>query len=176
MRRPARKGARAVVPPAGQPDGWCAIAGTDASSNAATSSLVRIAVLWLNRSAPATEEEHLIRGGEPEGREPPPEDASSGAPRRMQGRDEIRRRLVPPVDAAARVGRRITRYEPVVVHETDDPEVGVVESDLQGEDAAGKPYRVPHMQIVRVHDGQIAVLRDYFDAGATTERREPGAH
>jgi ketosteroid isomerase-like protein len=91
----------------------------------------------------------------------------AGVPPRLEGREEIRRLLTPAMCAANDAGRKITGYDPPVVHATEDPEVVVVECDLNGEDAAGKAYRLPYAQILRVRDGRIVVLRDYFDSAAT---------
>ena len=44
----------------------------------------------------------------------------------------------------------------MVVHETLDPEVVVVELALGGHDP------LPHIQVFRVRDGQILEFRDYF--------------
>jgi ketosteroid isomerase-like protein len=50
-----------------------------------------------------------------------------------------------------------------VVHETLDPEVVVVELELEGEVAAtGDAYRLPYIQVFRVRDGAIVSFRDYF--------------
>jgi hypothetical protein len=50
-----------------------------------------------------------------------------------------------------------------VVHETLDPEVVVVELELEGEVVAtGDAYRLPYIQVFRVRDGAIVSFRDYF--------------
>ena len=92
-----------------------------------------------------------------------------GVQRRLGVRGEIRRLLTPTRHAARGAGRRITGYDPVVVHPTEDPEVIVVEIDLHGEDAAGEAYRLPYVQIVSARDGRVVVLRDYFDSFAIGE-------
>jgi ketosteroid isomerase-like protein len=54
----------------------------------------------------------------------------------------------------------------VVVHETLDPEVVVVEFELHGEVlATGDGYRLPYVQVARDRDGAIVSFRDYFGAG-----------
>jgi ketosteroid isomerase-like protein len=65
--------------------------------------------------------------------------APPGAPQRMQGRVEIRRSLGPLWQRARQSGRRVTGYDPVVVHNTTDPEVIVAEFTLHGmvEDRGG---------------------------------------
>jgi uncharacterized protein len=88
--------------------------------------------------------------------------APPGVPRRIRGREEIR--------AFLRVaGRRIVRYDSVVVHETADPEVIVAEFELHGEvSATGAAYRMPFIQVLRIRDGRIVSMRDYF-AGEALE-------
>jgi ketosteroid isomerase-like protein len=93
-----------------------------------------------------------------------------GMARRIEGREEIRRALAPMAEAARKAGRRIRMYEPLVVRQTADPDVIVVEFDLHGEDGSGEHYRLPYVQIVQVRDGRIALLRDYFDSYAMAER------
>lgn len=88
-------------------------------------------------------------------------------PRRIRGRDEIRKVLGAAGQRARDAGRRILRYDPLVVHETADPEVIVAEFDLHGEVAAtGEAYRMPFIQVMRVRDGQTVSMRDYFTGEA----------
>lgn len=89
--------------------------------------------------------------------------APDGVPRRIEGREAIRRFLVPAAEAAKRSGRRILGYTGVVVHESVDPDVIVVEFDLNGTREPGAPYRYSYIQVMRVRDGEIALLRDYID-------------
>ncbi len=96
--------------------------------------------------------------------------APPGMPRCMRGREEIRTFLAAAGQRARQAGRRIVRYDPVVVHETADPEVIVAEFDLHGEvTATGEPYRIPFIQVLRVRDGEIVSMRDYFDTRAMSE-------
>src|SRR5688500_14047035 len=56
----------------------------------------------------------------------------------LEGREQIRSRLGAAWRAA---GRRVLAYDAVVVHQTSDPEVIIVEFDLQGEvTATGEKY------------------------------------
>jgi uncharacterized protein len=88
------------------------------------------------------------------------------ASRRLEGRAEIRRVLGPAV-RRARERHRIVRYDPLVVHETADPEAIVVEFDLHGEVlATGEPYRISYIQVLRARGGEIASLRDYWNPQA----------
>jgi uncharacterized protein len=95
--------------------------------------------------------------------------APPGVPRRIRGREEIREYLRAAGQRARQAGRRIVRYDPVVVHETADPEVIVAEFELHGEvTATGGAYRMPFIQVLRVRDGRILSMRDYF-AGEALE-------
>jgi ketosteroid isomerase-like protein len=82
----------------------------------------------------------------------------------MQGRVEIRRSLGPLWQRARQSGRRVTGYDPVVVHQTTDPEVIVAEFTLHGmvEDR-GDSYRMSYVHVYRVRDGRILWLRDYWN-------------
>ena len=80
--------------------------------------------------------------------------APAGVPARLEGREAIRQVLEP-------IGRRTGMRS--VVHETLDPEVVVVEVELEGEVVAtGDTYRLPYIQVFRVRDGAIVSFRDYF--------------
>jgi ketosteroid isomerase-like protein len=85
--------------------------------------------------------------------------APDGVPTRIEGRDEIFRTL-----SALRAGSSGLEIDEagtkVIVHETADPEVIVVELEL----AVGAA-RMPYVQVYQVRDGQIVSLRDYWGAG-----------
>lgn len=101
--------------------------------------------------------------------------APPGMPRCIRGREEIRKFLVAAGQRARRAGRRIVRYDPLVVHETTDHEVIVAEFDLHGEVAAtGAAYRMPFIQVLRVRDGEIVSMRDYFTGEALEAAFEAG--
>lgn len=90
-------------------------------------------------------------------------------PRRLRGREEIRGFLRAAGRRARQAGRRIVRYDPIVVHETADPEVIVAEFDLHGEVAGtGETYRLSFIQVLGVRGGEIVSMRDYFDPRATS--------
>ncbi|GIH74424.1 nuclear transport factor 2 family protein [Planobispora longispora] len=84
-------------------------------------------------------------------------------PRRMEGREEIRKGLAayyerPPTrtDRVLNVDR--SRY---VLHTTADPDVFIVEIDAAFDEPAGAAT-VSLLKIFRMRDGKIALLRDYF--------------
>jgi ketosteroid isomerase-like protein len=90
--------------------------------------------------------------------------APPGIPRQLNGRESIREFLAPAGEAARSAGRRIKGYSSVVVHEATDPEVVIVEFDLDGEIVAtGETYQLSYIQVLRVRNGRIVWMRDYMD-------------
>jgi uncharacterized protein len=65
---------------------------------------------------------------------------------------------------------RYTAYRNVVVHETADPEVIVVEQDATGTSATtGRDFALPNIVVLRVRDGRIVHFRDYVNLVAVAE-------
>jgi ketosteroid isomerase-like protein len=86
--------------------------------------------------------------------------APPGFPRRIEGREEIRR-LMAPVQEKAFTLHPSTRSW-LIVHETKDPEVVIAEFESRREEAStGDVYVMPYVHVVRVRDGEIVHLRDY---------------
>ncbi|MEV4642983.1 nuclear transport factor 2 family protein [Actinoplanes sp. NPDC049548] len=86
--------------------------------------------------------------------------AGHALPRRLSGREEIRTGIGafhhhPAFQGAVDLAR--SRY---VLHETADPDVFIVETDTAFV-AAGE---ISLVQIFRIRDGEIALMRDYFAA------------
>ena len=83
-------------------------------------------------------------------------------PKRMRGREEIRRELAAYYQRSTNPGRTVnpgaSRY---VLHVTTDPDVFIVEIDAAFDGAEGSST-MSLAQIFRIHDGKIAMLRDYF--------------
>jgi ketosteroid isomerase-like protein len=92
--------------------------------------------------------------------------APPGMPRRVEGREAIRNLLVPLAERARRSGRHPEKYDPLVIHETSDPEVIVAECDLVGTSNDGEPYHLSYIQVLRVRDGEIVLFRDYWNPQA----------
>jgi len=91
-------------------------------------------------------------------------------PRRIVGREEIRRVMTPLWEEARRKGVRITGYDGTL-HETADPEVVIAEFTLSIE--VGKILsRISFVQVTRVRGGQIVELREYFNPHARSELLE----
>lgn len=89
--------------------------------------------------------------------------ATGTFPRRIAGRDNIRTFGKVGMERSKSAGRRIIGYRSVVVHETRDPNTVIVEFELEGEVVAkGERYVIPYIQVLRVMDGEIVLLRDYF--------------
>ncbi|GAB1690181.1 nuclear transport factor 2 family protein [Krasilnikovia sp. M28-CT-15] len=90
--------------------------------------------------------------------------ADSPAPRRMQGHDELGPGLAAYHRLAAGERRADPQRSRFVWHTTDDPDVFIAEVDtvMTGE---GPDLTISLVQILRVRDGRIASLRDYFDPG-----------
>jgi uncharacterized protein len=81
------------------------------------------------------------------------------APPRLEGRATIDRHF-----RAAAAGPLELRARDVVVHETADPEVIIVEFDYEGlVTTTGRAFRVANIQLLRIRDGLIAETRDYHD-------------
>lgn len=92
--------------------------------------------------------------------------APPGMPRRVEGREAIRELLVPLGERARQSGRRLRDYDHVMIHETTDPEVIIVEFDVTGESDNGGPYRLSYIQVLRVREGKIVSFRDYWNPQA----------
>jgi ketosteroid isomerase-like protein len=83
-----------------------------------------------------------------------------GAPARVRGRAEIHRFLTGTASAVV----RFAEYRDVVLHETTDPDVVVVEYAAHGTAVAtGAPFRQTVVAVIRFEDGLITTYRDYLD-------------
>jgi ketosteroid isomerase-like protein len=87
--------------------------------------------------------------------------APPGWPRELRGREAIRE-----YHGAASARRSLLEIEDVdmIVRDTDDPEVVVIEIEHHGHShGSGGPYRFRALGIVRVRDGEIVEYDDYMD-------------
>ncbi|MFJ9522123.1 nuclear transport factor 2 family protein [Kitasatospora sp. NPDC101801] len=85
-------------------------------------------------------------------------------PRRMAGREEIRRAMAAYYERQPKDGP-VPNLEKTgyVLHTTADPDVFIAEIDTVFDGAdGGEDVTVSLVQIFRVRDGKIARLRDYF--------------
>ncbi|WP_062431164.1 nuclear transport factor 2 family protein [Herbidospora daliensis] len=92
--------------------------------------------------------------------------APPGAPRRIEGRAAFAASMVPQREAV-RALVTFTDVRDVVVHETADPRVAVVEYEVEGVRVAdGLRAAAPFAVVVRVDDGRITLWREYQDPAA----------
>jgi uncharacterized protein len=89
-----------------------------------------------------------------------PFEGAPDAPLRLAGREAIR-------EYAQRIMSsplRIEDFEVTALHQTQDPEVVVVEMCTKGSIAGtGREFSVTSVQILRIRDGLIALFRAYGD-------------
>ncbi|MFI7008604.1 nuclear transport factor 2 family protein [Streptomyces sp. NPDC050145] len=84
-----------------------------------------------------------------------------GLPERFQGREEVRAGYRAAWGASPAQPREIRE---VVVHESTDPEVIVVEQVVSGTfTTTGKSFDFPGLLVIRVRDGRVVHVRDYMD-------------
>lgn len=84
----------------------------------------------------------------------------AGVPARLQGHAEIRRFLT----EAAKGFIRFDEYRNVVLHETTDLEVIIVEYEAHGTViATGAPFQQTIIAVFRVRNDQILSYRDYIN-------------
>lgn len=89
--------------------------------------------------------------------------ATGNIPKKIEGREKIRTFGKTGMEASKKAGRRIVGYHSVAIHETQDPNTIIAEFELDGEIASqGILYRIPYIQLLKVENGQIVLLRDYF--------------
>lgn len=97
-------------------------------------------------------------------------------PPRVEGRASIQKVAAALGERFHRDGRRLRRFENLIVHETTDPEVLVVEFEALGEATANGDsgaYRLPDIQVWRVRSGRVQSMRDYL--GPEPRTKPPGA-
>jgi uncharacterized protein len=90
-----------------------------------------------------------------------------GVPSRLQGREQIRTFMQANWETNP---LRYKAYRNVVIYETADPEVIVVEQDVTGTAATtSRDFTLPNIVVLRVRDGQIVHFRDYVNVVAVAE-------
>ena len=93
--------------------------------------------------------------------------ATGHIPKKIEGRENIRAFGKMGMEGSKKAGRRILDYHSVQVHQTQDRNTIIVEFELEGEIVAeNMRYKIPYIQVLKVENGQIAVLRDYFSMEA----------
>lgn len=89
--------------------------------------------------------------------------APDGIPKRIVGKDTIVAAAKAGMESSKRKGRRVIGYNSVKFYETTDQELIFVEFELQGEiSSSGTKYQIPYIQLLKVRNGKIILLRDYF--------------
>ncbi|WP_242418939.1 MULTISPECIES: nuclear transport factor 2 family protein [Frankia] len=89
-------------------------------------------------------------------------------PARLEGPEEIRAYFA----AAAKAPIRWEKFDDMVVHETADPEVVIVEYNARGKiTTTGAAYQQSIIAVFQVHDGKIVLYRDYLNPLALAEAR-----
>jgi ketosteroid isomerase-like protein len=95
-----------------------------------------------------------------------------GVPGKLQGREEIRAFLT----EAAKGFVRFTEFRNVVLHETVDPEVVIVEYDALGTVLdTGAPFSQTVIAVFRVRDDLVLSYRDYLNPLPLAEALESRA-
>jgi ketosteroid isomerase-like protein len=82
--------------------------------------------------------------------------------RRLVGRDAIRTGIGVYHRQPTYQGTMNVERSAYVLHDTADPDVFVAEIDVAFDEADGRRTTMSLVQIFRLRDGQIAMLRDYF--------------
>jgi len=82
--------------------------------------------------------------------------------RRLVGRDAIRTGVDRYHQRPAHQGTMNLERSAYVLHDTQDPDVFIAEIDVAFDEADGRRTTMSLVQIFRLRDGQIAMLRDYF--------------
>lgn len=96
---------------------------------------------------------------------------AAAGPTRIQGRQQFLD-FAAPQRAALPV--RFEAVENVVVHDTADPEVIVVEYELHGTvTTTGRRVSAPFIGVLRVRGGRIAHWREYQDSAAIARALQP---
>lgn len=91
---------------------------------------------------------------------------SSDLPPRMEGREAIREYA----QLAMATPLRLEDYEVVELHQTQDPEVVIAEMRTKGVlTTSGRPFAATSIQILRIREGQIVLLRDFANPQALNE-------
>jgi ketosteroid isomerase-like protein len=91
--------------------------------------------------------------------------AAPGFPSRLEGRAAVAEYMSGYPDIL-----RIKEFPAVVVHQSVDPDVVIVEFEAAGTVVAtGAPYRMRYIAVITVRDGEIESYRDYWSPAAAAE-------
>lgn len=82
-------------------------------------------------------------------------------PKRIEGTETIRQMLGAYDEGPM---AQTVHYYNVVVYETTDPELVIVEFDAEGTIAhTGRTFQLPNIQVMRVRDGRIVFSKNYHN-------------
>ena len=88
--------------------------------------------------------------------------AAPGFPSRLEGRAAVAEYMSGYPDIL-----RINEFPAVVMHQSIDPDVVIVEFEAAGTVVAtGAPYRMRYIAVITVRDGEIESYRDYWSPAA----------
>lgn len=83
-----------------------------------------------------------------------------GVPAALEGRDQIREFLTTQANGLV----RFDEYRNIVIHETTDPEVVIVEYDVDGTVIpTGAPLHQRIIAVLTIRDGLVVSYRDYLN-------------
>ena len=89
--------------------------------------------------------------------------AAGNIAKQIKGRENIRIFGRKGMDRVKSTGRRICNYNSVIIHQTLDSNTIIVEFELEGEILAQHiKYAIPYIQLLKVENNKIVLLRDYF--------------
>jgi ketosteroid isomerase-like protein len=91
--------------------------------------------------------------------------APPGMPKSTQGREVHRARF------KTLTGRlRFAKVDSVVIHQTSDPELIIIEYDLHGQTVAtARPFVFSYIMVMRIRDGLIVSSKDYGNPLASAQ-------
>ncbi|MGO9411446.1 MAG: nuclear transport factor 2 family protein [Spirochaetia bacterium] len=89
--------------------------------------------------------------------------ATGNIPKSIAGKENIRKFGKTGMERSRNAGRKILQYNKLAIHQTDDANTIIVEFELEGEISQTKArYKIPYIQLLKVINGKIVLLRDYF--------------
>ena len=89
--------------------------------------------------------------------------ASGNIPRKIEGRENIRAFGQRGMETSKNAGRRIVKYNSINIYKTTKDDTIIAEFELEGEVLDNKKnYKIPYIQLLKVKNGKIILLQDYF--------------
>ncbi len=89
--------------------------------------------------------------------------ASGNIPRKLEGREKVQTFGKMGMEMSKKAGRRIVKYNSINIYKTTEEDTIIAEFELEGEVIDKKRrYKIPYIQLLKVKNGKIILLRDYF--------------